>query len=63
MLTILCYCAFSFFRIIDLYFLINAIIAQISIPTAELVIPTGIPTKVAKAEMGTCPVFLEAKIS
>ena len=37
--------------------------AQISIPTAELVIATGIPTKVAKAERETCPVFLEAKIS
>ena len=48
--------------IIDLYFLITAFIAQISNPIAELVIPTGIPTKEAKAEMETDPVTAEPKI-
>ena len=36
-------CFFFFFLIIDLYFLIPAIIAQIFNPIAELAIPTGIP--------------------
>ena len=44
-------CLFFFFLIIDLYFVIAAVIAQIFNPTAEIVIPTGIPTKEAKAEM------------
>ena len=44
-------CFFFFFLIIDLYFVIAAVIAQIFNPTAEIVIPTGIPTKEAKAEM------------
>ena len=35
-------------------FLIAAVIAQVFNPIAELVIPTGIPTKEAKAE-----IFLE----
>ena len=48
--------------IIDLYFLITALIVQISNPIAELVIPTGIPTKEAKAEMETHPVIAEPKI-
>ena len=51
---------FLFFLIIDLYFLIPAVIAQIFNPTAELVIPIG--TKEAKAEMETHPVIVEAKI-
>ena len=38
-----------FFLIIDLYFLITAGISQIFIPTAETIIPIGIPTKEAKA--------------
>ena len=33
-----------FFLIIDLYFLIPAVITQIFNPTAELVIPTGMPS-------------------
>ena len=37
-----------FFLIID--FFIKEVIAQIFIPTAELAIPTGIPTREAKAE-------------
>ena len=44
-------CLFFFFLIIDLYFVIAAVIAQIFNPIAEIVIPTGIPTKEAKAEM------------
>ena len=48
--TILSY-LFFFFLIIDLYFLIPAVIAQIFNPVAEVVIPIGIPTKEVKAEM------------
>ena len=44
-------CLFLFFLVIDLYFVIAAVISQIFNPIAELVIPTGIPTKEAKAEM------------
>ena len=42
-----------FFVIIDLYFLIVAVSTQIFNPTAELVIPIGIPTKEVKAAMET----------
>ena len=35
------------------------VIAQIVNPIAELVIPTGIPTKEAKAEMETHPAIVE----
>ena len=48
-----------FFKIIDLYFLIPVIIIQIFNPIAELVVPIGIPTKEAKAEMETHPVIVE----
>ena len=41
-------CFFLFFSVIDLYFLIPAVITQIFNPTVELVIPIGIPTKEAK---------------
>ena len=54
---------FFFFLIVDLYFLIPAIITQVSNPTAELVIPTGIPTNKIKAEMETHPVTAEIEIS
>ena len=54
---------FFFFLITELYILISAVIAQIFSPTAELVIRKGIPTKDAKAEIGTNPVTTEAKIS
>ena len=47
-----------FFLIIDLYFLIPAVIAQIFNPIAEIVIPIGIATKEAKAEMKTHPVIV-----
>ena len=56
-------CFFLFLLIIDLYFLIMAVIAQIFILTAELAIPTGIPTKEAKEDMRTHPLTVEAKIS
>ena len=50
-----------FFLIIDLYFLIPAVIAQISNLITELVFPTGIPIKEAIAEIEIHPVILEAK--
>ena len=55
-------CFLLFFLIIELYFLIPAVIAQIFNPIAELVIPTGIPTKEEKADMETHPVIVELKI-
>ena len=44
-------CFFVFFLIIDSYVLIPAVITQIFNPIAELAVPTGIPTKEAKAEI------------
>ena len=40
-----------------------AVITEIIIVTAELAIPTGIPTKEAKAYIETHPVIVEAKTS
>ena len=51
--------SFFFFLIIDLFFLIPAVFAQIFNPIAELVIPIGIPTNEAKAEMEIHPVIVE----
>ena len=63
MLTVLFYHAsFSFFLIIDLYFLIPAVITQMFNPIAEFTLPTGISNKDAKAEMVTYPVTVETKI-
>ena len=49
------------------FFLINflnpAFITKLFNPIAELVIPTGIPTKEAKSEMGINPVIVEIIIS
>ena len=56
-------CFFVFFLIIDLYFLVCAAIKLIVDPIAELIIPTGIATKEAKAEMETHPLIVENKIS
>ena len=42
-------CFFFLFLIIDLYFLIPAVSAQVFDPIAELVIPIGIPTEEARA--------------
>ena len=55
-------CFFLFFLMIDLYFLITDVIAQIFNPTAELVIPTGIPINKANAEIETQPQTAEIKI-
>ena len=44
---------FFFFLIIDSYFLIPAVIAQIFNPTTEIAIPIGILTKESKAEIET----------
>ena len=55
--TIISY--FFFFLIIDLYFLLPALITQLFNRVAELVIPRGIPTIQAKAEMETHPVTVE----
>ena len=51
----------SFF-LIDLYFFIPAVIAQIFNSIAELLIPIGIPSKEAKAEIQMHPVIVKAKI-
>ena len=55
-------CFVFFFLIIDIYLLIPAAIAQIFNPAAELVIPTGIPSKETKTAIQTHPVIVEAKI-
>ena len=52
-----------FFGIIDLFFLIPAVITQIFNRTAELLNTMGIPTKEEKAEMETHPVTVKTKIS
>ena len=49
------------FLIIDLRFLIPAVIAQIFNPTAELAIPAGILTKEAKEEIEIHAVTVEVK--
>ena len=43
-------CFSVFFMIIDLYFLIHAMISQVFISTTELAIPIGTPTNEANAE-------------
>ena len=45
--------------IIDVYFLIPAVIAHVFDPAAELLMPIGIPTNEANAEMETQPVTTE----
>ena len=54
---------FFYFLIIDLYFLIPVVIAQIFNPIAELVTPIGITTKEAKTEIETHQVFVEITIN
>ena len=51
-------CFFFFFLIIDLYFLIPAVIAQIFNPIAELVLPKGIQSIEVKAETEMHPVVV-----
>ena len=53
-------CFFLFFLIIDLYFLIPAVSAQIFDPIAEFVISLGIPIKEEKAEIEIHPVIEKA---
>ena len=55
-------CLLLFFLIIDLQFLTPVSITQIFNPIAELVIPTVIPSKEAKAEIEIHPVIAEARI-
>ena len=55
-------CFFIFSLIIDLYFLIPAAIAQNFNPIAKLVVPVGIPSKEAKAEIEIHPAIVQAKI-
>ena len=55
-------CFFFFFLIIDLYFLVPAVIEQFFNPIAELVVPTETPTKEGEAEMETHQVIVELKI-
>ena len=50
------------FVIIDLGFLIPAVIAQIYNPVAEFIIPIGTPIKEAKAEIKIHSVIVETKI-
>ena len=54
-------CFFFLSLIVDLYFLIPVVIAQIFNPSAELVIHIGIPIKEAKAKNKIHPVITEAK--
>ena len=56
-------CFFFLFLIIDLYFLIPAIITQIFHPIVKLAMPTGIPIIEAKEEMETDPLTVEIEIS
>ena len=51
-----------FFLIIDLYFVIAAVIVHIFNPISELVIQIEIPNKEEKEEMEIHPVILEVKI-
>ena len=51
-------CFFFFFLIIDLYFLIPAVIAQIFNPIAELVLPKGIQSIEVKSETEMHPVVV-----
>ena len=55
-------CFFLFFLVIDLYFSILTVVVQTFNPIAELVIPIGIPSKEAKAEMEIHPITVETKI-
>ena len=54
-------CFFYFFLIIDLHFLIPAVITQIFNPIAKLVYLIGIPSKEAKSETETHLVMVEVK--
>ena len=51
------------FLIIELHFLITAVIAHIFNPASELTASTRIPTTESKAEIETNPLTTEAKTS
>ena len=51
-----------FVLMIDLYFLIPAVIVQIFNPSAKLVISTGTPTEKVNAEIETHPLTTEKEI-
>ena len=51
-----------FSLIVDLYFLILAVTAQIFTSIAELLLFIGIPTKEAKVEIEIHPVIIELEI-
>ena len=53
---------FFFFLIIDFYFSIFALIAQIFNPIVELIIPSEISTKEVKAEMEIYTVIAKTKL-
>ena len=53
---------FFFFLIIELYFLISAVIAQIFNPIIALVITTGTQTNETNEEIETQPVIVEVFI-
>ena len=55
-------CCFFFFLVIDLYFLIPVVVAQIFNPIGELAIPVEMPIKEEKAENQIDPVIVETKI-
>ena len=65
--TSFCYyflsCFFFFFLIINLYFLIPAVITEIYIVIAKLTILTGIVPKNARAKIETYQVTVETKIN
>ena len=54
---------FPFSLIIDLYFLLIAIMSQVFNSTTELTVPTEMKIKEAKVEIQTHLLTLEAKIS
>ena len=55
-------CFVFYFKIIDLYILIPAAIAQIFNPIAALVISIRMPSKEVKTEIELHPVIIETKI-
>ena len=55
-------CLVTFFLMIDLYFLIPAVIAKIFNPTSELATPTTAPINERNAEIETYPQTAESKI-
>ena len=61
MQTALFYHDFPLFWIIELFFLISVIFAQIFNPSAKFLIPMRMPTNSAKAEIETHPLITKSK--